>query len=212
VAEYLEAFRAEGIVAGLYFSMLDLHHDIRRCGCTVEGKRLVLRQLTELLTGYGEIPFLIIDGWNANWGGPLYEWISFEEIDALVKALQPGCLLMNISCEPNLNHTDVVFFECAAGQQMEQGFNGPGIGCNYLTKQWFWREEDTSMTLRSAEWAVETVHAMNRRNAAFLLNVSPNTHGELDENVLSRLKEIGKVYHKLPEMETIPSDWVFREA
>lgn len=210
VGEYLKAFRAQGIEAGLYFSMLDLAHDIRRGGCTDQQKQLIKAQLTELLTRYGRIPFLIIDGWNASWGGPLYDRVPFEEIDALVKGLQTDCLLMNISCESNLDHTDVVFFECAAGQTMEQDFNGPGIGCNYLTSQWFYRDTDRDMVLRSAKWALDTVREMNEKNAAFLLNVSPNTHGRLDENVIQRLKEIGAQYRPLPPIERLPEDWLRR--
>ena len=41
-------------------------------------RELVLGQITELLTNYGEIPYLIIDGWNAPWGGPSYRELPFE--------------------------------------------------------------------------------------------------------------------------------------
>ena len=68
------------------------------------------------------IPFIVIDGWNADWGGPLYDKLPFDEINDFVKSLQPNCLLMNISCESNLNHTDVVFYENAAGKKWRMSF------------------------------------------------------------------------------------------
>lgn len=65
VAEYLAAFRAAGITAGLYFSILDLTEGIGRRACTGRQKEYIKGQITELLTNYGEIPFLITDGWAA---------------------------------------------------------------------------------------------------------------------------------------------------
>lgn len=69
VAEFLRAFRAAGLQAGLYFSVLDLTAGIGRRSFPPAQRELVLGQITELLTNYGEIPYFIIDGWNAPWGG-----------------------------------------------------------------------------------------------------------------------------------------------
>ncbi|WP_195575150.1 alpha-L-fucosidase [Paenibacillus sp. 1001270B_150601_E10] len=210
VKEYLQAFRAEGLEAGLYFSMLDLHHKIGRKKCTVDDKLFVKNQLKELLTQYGDIPFLIIDGWNAHWGGPNYEDLPFEEIDALVKQLQPQCLLMNISCESNLEHTDIVFYENAAGQEIEDSFAGPGASCNILTNTWFWRVTDPDMEPKSVDWVLDKIHDANRHQVTFLLNGAPNQKGLLDENVINRFKEIGKRYHKPDALESIPPNWLVR--
>jgi len=211
VREYLDAFRREGIEAGLYFSMLDLHHQIGRKKCTPEDKQFIKNQLEELLTEYGDLPFLIIDGWHAHWGGPKYEDLPFEEIDEWVKQLQPQCLLMNISCETNLNHTDVVFYENAAGQEVEDAFVGPGASCNILTNTWFWRTTDPDMELKSVEWALEKIHDANKQNVTFLFNGAPNTHGLLDDNILVRFKEIGARYRQPAELTTIPQGWLVRK-
>jgi alpha-L-fucosidase len=210
VKEYLTAFREEGIIAGIYFSMLDLHHQIGRKKCTPEDKQLIKNQLTELLTGYGEIPFIIIDGWQAHWGGPSYENLPFEEIDDLVNSLQPNCLLMNISCESNLNHTDIVFYENAAGQEVEDSFEGPGASCNILTRHWFWRTTDPESELKSASWALEMIREMNEKNVSFILNASPNQHGCIDDNIMERFKEIGANYQKMPEVTKLPKNWMVR--
>ena len=102
----------------------------------LEGYRKPEGQITELLTRYGEIPFLIVDGWNAPWGGPSYEMLPFEELDSLVKSLQPDCLFMNIGCSEGLEGTDVVFYENAAGQEADDSFAGPGVSCNKSTPLW----------------------------------------------------------------------------
>ena len=49
VREFLEAFRREGIAAGLYFSILDLTAGIGRNACTAEHKKLIKGQIRELL-------------------------------------------------------------------------------------------------------------------------------------------------------------------
>lgn len=210
VKEYLSAFRNESIYAGLYFSMLDLHHGIGRKSCSPQNKQLIKDQIGELLTNYGDIPFLIVDGWNADWGGPSYESLPFEEIDAYVKSLQPDCLLMNISCESNLNHTDIVFYENAAGQKADDTFNGPGAGCNILTKQWFWRAEDTAMELKAAQWVIDQLQFMNSHNISFILNGAPNQKGKLDDNIVRRFTEIGAIYHKPADLTELPANWNFR--
>lgn len=211
VAEYLEAYRKAGIVPGLYFSMLDLTHEIGRRKCTRQDVEFTKAQLRELLTNYGEIPFLIIDGWQANWGGPSYENMPFEEIDTFVKTLQPQCLLINHSCETSLKHTDIVFYENAAGQEVANGFMGPGAAGNILTNHWFWHDTDADMELKSAQWALKKIQEMNARNVTFLLNASPNHHGLIDPNMVKRFAEIGKEIHYPPELHNLPDNWMVRE-
>jgi len=210
VAEYLDAYRAQGIEAGLYFSMLDLTHAIGRHKCTPADVDFTKRQFEELLTNYGEIPFIIIDGWQALWGGPSYANMPFEEMDAYVKSIQPNCLLINHSCETTLAHTDVVFYENAAGQNAAEDFVGPGAAGNILTRHWFWREKDTKRRLKSAKWALEKITGMNAKNVAFLINASPNRFGLIDDNMVERFEEIGKRYHVPSDIKEIPAGWLTR--
>jgi len=192
VAEYMEAMRGRGLVPGLYFSMLDLHHNITEAGVSPSQKEMVKQQLTELLTGYGEVPYLVIDGWNSLWGGPRFSQLDYREIAGHIKSLQPGTLIMNHSCECSYEHTDVIFFENAAGQAVPKRFSGYGAAGNILTRTWFWKESHPTTRLKSAAWAVERkLKPMNRRGVTFLLNVSPNREGRIEENVAARFREIG---------------------
>lgn len=210
VKAYLEAFRKAGITAGLYFSMLDLQHDITEKKCTVRDKEFIKAQLRELLENYGEIPFLIFDGWNAPWGGPRQNDLPFEEVDDFVKGIQPGCLVMNIGCVDSLKDTDVIFFENAYGQSADESFQGPGAAANLYAKTWFWKDAHTSSTLRSAEWAVERVREYNKRNTCFLMNISPNNRGTVDDNLRERFAEFGSLYEEIPPLEEVPEGWMVR--
>lgn len=211
VAAYLEAFREEGIQAGLYFSILDLTSGINRKTCTEAQKEMIKGQIRELLTNYGEIPFLIIDGWNAPWGGPSEEMLPFAEIDALVKSLQPDCLLMNIGCADGVQGTDIVFFENSAGQEVDDVFYGPGISCNKLTENWFWRTSDPSAKLADANWAYQKMKEYFPKNVNFMLNLSPRPDGRLDDNLAEAFEEIGKNLSLPAPIENLPEGWLIRK-
>lgn len=212
VAEYLKAFREAGIAAGLYFSILDLTAGIGKRSCTQAQKDLILGQITELLTNYGPIPFLITDGWSAMWGGPSYAVLPFAEVDALVKSLQPDCLLMNIGCDRGLKGTDVVFYENAAGQEVAEAFRGPGVACNKLTRTWFWREEDPVTPPAGVQWVLEKAEDCFSKNVNLMLNLSPNPRGRIDENLAAAFDQIGHAL-RLPEpLEALPEGWLKREG
>lgn len=211
VAAYLAAFREAGIVAGLYFSVLDLTAGLNRRTCTAAHKAMVKGQLTELMTNYGEIPFLILDGWNAPWGGPSYDMLSFAELDALVKGLQPNCLLMNIGWNRDISGTDILFFENGAGQEIGEDFAGPGALCQKLTRTWFWRDDDPTTKPATAEWARERMEQCFAKNAAFLLNLSPNPHGRIDANLADEFARFGKIAQFPAPLEAIPEGWMRRQ-
>lgn len=210
VAEYLSAFRAVGIAAGLYFSILDLTAGIGRRSCTPQQKALIKGEITELLTNYGEIPFLITDGWGAPWGGPGYEALPFEELDSLVKGLQPRCLLLNIGCSGSLRGTDIPFFENAAGQGADAFFAGPGVACNKLTGSWFWRAEDARTPPAGAQWVQEKLAEYFPANCAFMLNLSPDIHGQVEPNLAKVFGEIGESLHLPAPLRELPQGWMRR--
>lgn len=210
VAEYLAAFREAGISAGLYFSILDLTAGIGRRSCTRQQKELILGQITELLTRYGRIPFLITDGWSAPWGGPEYAQLPFEEVDSLVKGLQPDCLLINIGCSGSLIGTDIPCFENAAGQGAEGFFAGPGLACNKLTGSWFWRTEDGRSAPAGVPWVQEKLAEYFRKNCAFMLNLSPDIHGRVEQNLADAFGEIGKSIQLPAPLDELPSGWMRR--
>ncbi len=194
VRGYVDTMRANGLLPGLYYSMLDLHHNITELGVSPEQKQLILTQLTELLTQYGEIPYLVIDGWHSDWGGPRFSQLDYAEIAAHIHALQPDILIMNHACECSYEHTDVIFFENAAGQSVPKDFDGYGAAGNILTKTWFWKESHPTAALKTAKWAVEEkLRPMNASGVTFLLNVSPNPQGRIEKNVAQVFAQLGEL-------------------
>lgn len=127
VRQFVDAFRAEGLKVMLYYSILDTHHRLRPGYIVPEHVDMVKAQLRELLTGYGEISAIIIDGWDAPWSRISYDEIPFEEIYALVKELQPECLLMDLNAAKypaeGMFYTDIKSYEQNAGQHISKETN-----------------------------------------------------------------------------------------
>lgn len=207
VSKYLEAFREAGIEAGLYFSILDLTAGISKNACTSAHKAIIKGQITELLTNYGAIPFLIVDGWNSPWGGPTEEMLPFQELNDLVKSLQPDCLFMNIGCTALSGQTDILFFENAAGQEVDSSFSGPGISCNKLTQAWFWRDDDPVTPPAPASWAIKKMKQYFPMNVNFMLNLSPDPSGRVDENLAAEFAKIGEQVVFPAPLSAVPEGW-----
>ena len=130
VRQYVDAFRQEGLAVMLYFSILDTHHRIRPGHIKPEHTKFIKAQLKELLTNYGDITALIIDGWDAPWSRISYDEISFPEIYDYVKSLQPNCLLMDLNAakypREALFYTDIKSYEQGAGQKISTAY------CNFI--------------------------------------------------------------------------------
>ena len=122
--EYVDAFRAKGLKPGLYYSMYDSTQGIAEAGGITRAKiDLAKAQLHELLTNYGEIPVLFIDGWSWKMG---HLAIAYQEIYELVKSLQPNCLLADNTHLASPWDVDIVSFEepqgvfCARGEHLSR--------------------------------------------------------------------------------------------
>lgn len=199
VRAYVESFRREGLKVAFHFSILDLRNDIRHFNVTPAEIDLIKRQLTELLTRYGDITIIMFDGWDAPWSRISYEEVPFHEINALVKQLQPDCLVadLNASQYPSsaLHYSDIKGFEQNAGQQVPGESALPALACVTLTDGWFWKEADATRPLKPVTQVVEQwLVPENKLHVNVILNAPPTREGRLAPNVVQRLAEIGKAW------------------
>lgn len=209
VRAYVDSFRKAGLQVGLYYSILDLRHDIRHFNVTEEKVRMIEAQLTELLTGYGPIDFLIFDGWDAPWSRITYQEVSFPRIYALIKRLQPNCLVcdLNAASYPpaGLYYGDLKAFEQNAGQEVPGGNQLPALSCVTLTDGWFWKEGDEDRSLKTVHQVVEEwLKPQNAMHCNLIVNAAPNREGRLAPNVVARLAEIGKAWSNSGPMSDFP--------
>jgi alpha-L-fucosidase len=199
VRAWVDSFRRAGLKVAFHFSMLDLRNDIRHFNVTPAKIALIKAQLTELLTRYGEITLLMFDGWDAPWSRITYDEIPFHEIYALVKRLQPDCLVadLNASQYPSsaLYYSDIKGFEQNAGQGVPGDSAIPALACVTLTDGWFWKTGDEARPLKPVHQVVdEWLVPENRLHCNVILNAPPTREGRLANNVVARLAEIGKAW------------------
>lgn len=213
VREYVNAFRANGLKVMLYYSILDTHHKLRPGHITEKHIAMVKAQLTELLTNYGEINALIIDGWDAPWSRISYDDIPFEEVYALIKSIQPNCLVMDLNAAKYpaeaLYYTDIKSYEQGAGQHIGKESNKlPALSCLPINDAWFWKTSFPTSPVKDVNRLVnENIVPMNNAFCNFILNVAPNREGLIDDNALATLKKIGETWkHQGPTAKLPPAD------
>ena len=200
VKEYTKAFRDQGLKVMLYYSILDTHHRLRPNQIKPKHIEMVKKQITELLTNYGPIEALIIDGWDAPWSRISYDDIPFEEVYKLVKSLQPNCLLMDLNGAKypgeGLYYTDIKTYEMGAGQRISKETNKmPALACLPINSAWFWKTDFPTTPIRDVNKLVNDVLIpLNNANCNFILNAAPNRDGLIDDNALAGLKKIGEMW------------------
>ncbi len=211
VQEFVDAFREQNLSVMLYYSILDMHQGIRPNQITGEHIELIKAQITELLTQYGKIDALVIDGWDAPWSRISYDEIPFDDIYYLVKAIQPDCLVMDLNSAKYpgdlLFYTDIKSYEQGAGQFISKEHNKlPAMACLPLQQNWFWKQNFPTTPVKDAKKLVqEFIIPYNQAYCNFMLNVAPNAEGTIDQNALDALAEIGKHYSNKTNYNELPA-------
>jgi alpha-L-fucosidase len=201
VRAYVDAFRSHGLLPGLYYSVWDTTEGIGGLNggavpaVTPDQLAYVKAQLTELLTNYGPIPLLIFDGWAWKMG---HRQVPYGEIRALVKSLQPNCLLLDNSHLTSPWENDLAGVEEAQGNAFVPADNTfPALQMQKINgsggNDWFWAPDVGS--LMSVSTIVDShLKVVEPRWGNFLLNCPPNRDGLLDDAIVSLLGNVGKAW------------------
>lgn len=200
VAEYVKAFRSKGLKTMLYYSVLDVHHNVRPGWINDDKVEFVKKQMRELLSNYGKIDALIFDGWDTWWARIAYDEIPFDEIYHLVKSLQPDCLIVehNAAKYPysELFYADIKQYEQNAGEKIQGDNRLPAQAGFPINNTWFWKKSFPNESVKTAEYIVnKNLIPLNRQCCNLMLGVAPNRDGLIDDNVLSELKKVGELWN-----------------
>ena len=208
VAEFVEGCRAEGLRVGIYYSLIDWHHE----AFPVDGthpqrddeefkaatadrdirdyQRYLHGQVRELLTGYGRIDYLFFDFSYTHrpdyWGGKgAADWDA-ENLLALVRALQPGIIVNDRLGIPGDIVTPEQYQPLAP---MERG--GEPVAweaCQTLDGSWGYDRDN--LDLKSAESLIKLLIDGVSKNGNLLLNVGPDGRGRIDCTAKQTFDEI----------------------
>lgn len=219
VKEYVEAFRAEGLKVGLYYSLLDWHHEdypaygdahhpLRDdANFTRNPERFehyityMHNQICELLTNYGKIDIMWFDFSYEEMTGD--KWRA-TELMQMVRSLQPDLIVDNrldasgehggsiMTRNPTVYSGDFASPEQiipAEGVTDEDGHSIPWEACITLNNNWGYHAGDTKF--KSAEMLIRKLVECVSKNGNLMLNVGPDAKGKIPESSLRILEEIG---------------------
>lgn len=197
VREFVDAFRAEGIAVGLYYSPADWHcpfyEDVARYDDFFHD------QMKELMTNYGKIDLLWFDG---AFSTHAYDW---PRITKMMRKHQPG-LLMNTG-DPDVRHggseagvapatlwnTVTEYYEPSTSAMSPCAPRWLPVEVCSQTRQWAWFYHDFDIpTVKEADELMGMYLYSVGRGTNFLLSIPPDRRGRLPEPDRSRLLEFGK--------------------
>ena len=210
VRAYVDAFRAKGLQPGFYYSVWDSTQGIggsTTTSTTVTAAQMayVRQQLTELLTNYGPIPILIIDGWSWRMG---HKGAAYEEIRALVKSLQPDCLLTDHTHLQDPWEVDIVNFEEPRGAFVPAGNTYAGNQEQKINatggNDWFWSPNIGGL-MSVTDIVDNHLRVLEPRWTNFLLNCPPNREGLMDTAIVNRLTQVGQAWSRNASRPALPA-------
>ncbi len=218
IREYVEAFRAEGLKVGFYYSLLDWHHpDYPIAGDSIHPMRnhpdyqnhtgnlpryadYIRSQVEELLTHYGKIDIIWFD---FSYGAMSGEAWKATELVKMVRRLQPEIIIDNRlggnikAVEPEIYAGDFASPEQIIppeGVLNEAGQPVPWEACITMNDHWGYAAQDKNF--KSAATLVRALVECVSKGGNLLLNVGPTARGELPPESLQILAEVGRWMHE----------------
>ena len=201
VQAYVTAFRKAGLLPGIYYSIFDVTEGVTAgAGSNGDGtanrtnwttkKAVILQQLRELLTNYGTIPMIVLDGWAWKSG---HNDIPLQEVREFIKSLQPNIVIIDHGGVPQPWDNDAIMFEEPKGEYAPVGNTYAAVQGQTIstTNNWFWQGNQPLMTASSI---VQHLTNLQPRNTTFILNCPPNSSGVQDANVVDTLAKVGKMW------------------
>ncbi|WP_409939114.1 alpha-L-fucosidase [Rhizobium leguminosarum] len=206
---FVDAFRAEGLRIGFYYSLIDWHHpdftvDPRHPqrnhpdalkineGRDMQRYAAFMReQVRELLTDFGQIDIMWFDFSYPQWklgelvGKGHQDWES-EKLVRLVRELAPDIIINNRLDLAGLQ-PDIVTPEqyMPRARPLRDGRRVVWEACHTLSGSWgYHRDEDT---WKSTEQLVQMLVGTVAMGGNLLMNVGPTARGTLDHRAIAAL-------------------------
>ena len=209
IKELADECHRQGIKLHFYYSHIDWTRDDYPAGRTGRGTGKDLskadwpsyydfmnRQLTELLTQYGEIGAIWFDGvWDHDMDTIPFDW-QLEEQYALIHSLQPSCLVGNNHHSAPVEGEDIQIFERDLPGENKAGLSGQAVSrlpletCQTMNGMWGYKIIDQNY--KSSETLIRYLVSTSGKGANLLLNIGPQPNGQLPAAALERLSAIGE--------------------
>ena len=219
VREFVDAFRAEGLKVGFYFSIIDWHHpdftiDVTHPRRPKEGftdesyarlnkgrdmeryRKYMFAQAEELLTKYGKLDILWFDYTSKHkYGKTWKDWTAVELIK-MARRLQPQVIIDNrLGLENSIDGGDFVTPEQfkVPSWPKKLGKRFPWETCQTFSGSWGYFRDETSW--KSPAQLIELLIHSVSFGGNLIMNVGPTARGEFDWRACERLDAFGKWMH-----------------
>ena len=223
VKEYADAFRAEGLHVGFYYSLIDWHHPEfpidtlhpRRNdpnaeeldkGRDVHKYAAYMRdQLTELLTNYGKIDILWLDfsythpnpasvkPWMQHGGGKGKNEWESEKLIFLVRSLQPEIIIDNRADLEQDLWTPEQYQVLDWPKHPKTGERVTWEACQTFSGSWGYHRDEKSW--KSPRMLIEMLINTVCIGGNLLMNVGPTSRGNFDKRADAALAVYGEWMH-----------------
>jgi len=212
VREYADAFRAEGLKIGFYYSLIDWHHPHfpidhlhpRRSDADAfeqsKGRDMrvyaeyMRNQVRELLTNYGRIDVLWFDFSYPSKDPNFPDWMKgkgrndweSEELIKLARELQPGIIIDNRTGLEQDLWTPEQYQPQQWVRHAETGELVVWEACQTLSGSWGYHRDE--QTWKSPEMLINMLVSTVALGGNLLMNVGPTARGYLDYRAEDALK------------------------
>lgn len=217
VREYVDAFRAEGLKVGLYYSLLDWHHpDFPAYGDRqhpMRGNeafrgipqdfsnyiRYFHGQVRELLTNYGKIDLLWFDfSYQDEQNDMSGEKWGATDLIRMIRELQPEVVLDDRLGRQTGPFPALQYGDYASPEQYlpkrgivdAQGNALPWEACVTLNDHWGYCAGDNNY--KTAKTVVRSLVECTSKNGNLIVNVGPNATGRIPEPSAEILRGVGQ--------------------
>ncbi|WPU97565.1 alpha-L-fucosidase [Mucilaginibacter sp. cycad4] len=218
VREYVNAFRAQGLKVGFYYSLLDWHHPqytideihpqspadksdasyakLNKGRDMAKYRQYMRDQITELLTKYGKIDILWLDfsfPRKDGHGKGKDEWGSVELLK-LIRKLQPGIIVDNrLNLEEYKDGADFETPEQVSTAELAKYRGKTWETCQTFSGSWgYYRDENTWKTHRQL---LDLLITSVSNGGNLILNVGPTARGEFDYRATRALDSLAYWMH-----------------
>jgi alpha-L-fucosidase len=215
VREYLDAFRERGLQVGLYYSLIDWHHeDYPNVGNhpmreNAEWKEKAYNwdnyldymhtQVEELMTRYGKIDILWLDYSFDDYHSD--KWKAAELVD-MIRKHQPDIILNNrLIINHGVSSVKREFTGYGDFETPEQGIPEADLNDIYgnsipwetcLTLNNNWGYSSTDHEWKTARMVIHALADCVSKNGNLLLNIGPDSQGTVPEPAVKILQEVGE--------------------
>lgn len=193
-----DAFRAAGLVTGLYFSKADWHNTNYWLNGTPgagqgpnynprehpenweQFKEFTWQQVKELMSRYGPQQVLWLDAGSVR---PPDADIDVSGLAAMARRYQPGLIVVDRTVHgPNENYIT------PEGEIPDHYLPYPWETCMTMGTGWTWRPHDN---FKSTGTLIRNLCRIVARGGNYLIGIGPDGTGEFDPVVYARLKAMG---------------------